>query len=359
MAVMRERSHGGRSAVRVSVPSGSSSASSRLSVVYLAVVPVGFLLWRTFFEDGSFTLDAFRSAYDVFGLSEMVVNSLIFAVASTAIATAIGTALAYVVVRTDAPWKPFLFAAALIPIATPGVLYVVAWVFLASPRTGILNQVLEPVFGPGALNIFGMGGMIFVESLRLAPMCFLLMYAGFRSLDPSLEESALASGARPRTVFLRVALPLVRPALIATVLIAVVRAISSFEIPAVLGIPGGVWVFTSRLWRAATDLPVNLAEAGAYGTPAPRPHVGRHRPLHAPDEAGSTVRDDDGQGLPAAADAARPLARTGHRVSSSSTSRCRSCCRCSRSSSSRRSPTTRRSPVTASRGRASATTRTF
>lgn len=237
------------------------------AVVYLAVVPVGFLLWRTFVVDGSFTLDAFRSAYDVFGLSEMVKNSIIFAVASTAIAVVIGTALAYVIVRTDAPWKPFLFAAALIPIATPGVLYVVAWVFLASPRTGLLNQALEPLFGPGALNIFGMGGMVFVESLRLAPMCFLLMYAGFRSLDPSLEESALASGARPRTVFLRVALPLVRPALITTILISVVRAISSFEIPAVLGIPGGIWVFTSRLWRAATDLPVNLAEAGALALP--------------------------------------------------------------------------------------------
>jgi iron(III) transport system permease protein len=59
----------------------------------------------------------------------------------------------------------------------------------------------------------------------------------------------------------------VRPALVATVLIVAVRALGSFEIPAILGIPGGVWVFTSRLWRAATTYPVDLAEAGAYALP--------------------------------------------------------------------------------------------
>lgn len=236
-------------------------------VAYVALVPVAFLLWRTFFEGGSLSFDAFREAYSAYRLPEMAANSAIFAAASTAIAVAIGTALAYVVVRTDAPWKPLLFGVALVPLAVPGVLYAVAWVFLASPRTGMLNQALEPAFGPGALNIFGMGGMIFVESLRLAPMAFLLMYAGFRSLDPALEESALAAGARPRTVFWRIALPLVRPALITTILITAVRALGAFEIPAVLGIPGGVWVFTSRLWRVATEYPVNLAEAGAYAIP--------------------------------------------------------------------------------------------
>ena len=198
------------------------------ATVYVALVPIGFLLWRTFVSDGSFSLDGFRVAYGAFGLPEMAANSIVFATASTALAVAIGTGLAYVVVRTDASWKRFLFAIALVPLAVPGVLYAIGWVFLASPRTGVLNEALEPVFGPGALNVFGMGGMIFVESLRLAPFAFLLLYAGFRSLDPALEESALAAGARPRTVFWRIALPLVRPALAAAVLIVAVRALGAF-----------------------------------------------------------------------------------------------------------------------------------
>ncbi len=141
------------------------------AVAWIALVPLVFLLWRTFVSDGSFSLDGVREAYGAFGLAEMAANSIIFAVLSTGLAVAVGTGLAYVVARTDAPWKPVLFALALVPVAVPGVLYAIAWVFLASPRTGLLNKVLEPIFGPGTLNIFGMGGMIFVESLRLVPLC--------------------------------------------------------------------------------------------------------------------------------------------------------------------------------------------
>jgi iron(III) transport system permease protein len=235
--------------------------------VYLALVPLGFLAWQTFFADGSLTLDAVRDAYDTFGLSGLAANSVAFAAASTALGVALGTALAYVVVRTDAPWKPFLFAAALIPIAVPGVLYTIAWIFLASPRTGTLNTLLEPLAGPRAFNVFSLGGMVLVEALRLAPLVFLLMYAAFRSLDPALEESALVGGARTRSVLRRVTLPVVLPALSAAVLVAAVRALEAFEVPALLGIPAGIWVFTSRIWRAVGEYPANLGEAGAYALP--------------------------------------------------------------------------------------------
>jgi iron(III) transport system permease protein len=237
------------------------------AAVYLALVPLGFLAWRTFFDGGGFSLDAVRDAYDTFGLPELAANSLAFATASTALGVGVGTALAYVVVRTDAPWRPFLFAAALVPIAVPGVLYTIAWIFLASPRTGTLNTLLEPLFGPATFNVFSLGGMVLVEGLRLAPLVFLLMYAGFRSLDPALEESALVGGARTRSVLRRVTLPVVLPALSAAVLVAAIRALEAFEVPALLGIPAGIWVFTSRIWRAVSDYPSSLAQAGAYALP--------------------------------------------------------------------------------------------
>jgi iron(III) transport system permease protein len=108
---------------------------------------------------------------------------------------------------------------------------------------------------------------VLVEALRLVPLVFLLMYAGFRSLDPALEESALVGGARTRSVLRRVTLPVVLPALSAAVLVAAIRALEAFEVPALLGIPAGVWVFTSRIWRAVGEYPSNLAAAGAYALP--------------------------------------------------------------------------------------------
>lgn len=235
-------------------------------ISYLALVPLGYLIWSTFITDGALSFDNFRQAYgnEAFSLQSIVLNSLVFALGATLVALAIGTMLAYLVVRTDIPFRGAVFAAALVPLVMPGVLNTIAWVFLASPRIGWINRVFEPVAGPAFFNIFSMGGMIFVEGLSQSSLVFLLMYAGFRSMDPSLEESALMSGARLTTVFRRITLPLARPALYAATLIMTVLALEAFETPTLLGMPSGIWVFTSRIYRVLSEFPVNYGEAGAY-----------------------------------------------------------------------------------------------
>jgi iron(III) transport system permease protein len=235
-----------------------------LGIGYLALVPLGYLLWGTFFDSQGFTLKFFHDAYSAVGLSEMMVNSLTFALGATVLSVAVGTLLAYLIVRTDVPFKPLLIAASLVPLILPGILHTIAWILLASPRVGIYNKALEPLFGPGTINIFSLPGMILVEGLHLAPLVFLLMVAAFRSMDPALEESALLSGAKLPTVFRRVTLPLVRPALYAAILITVVRTLEAFEVPALLGMPQGIWVFTSRIWRVLNTYPPEYGQAGAY-----------------------------------------------------------------------------------------------
>src|SRR5215210_9444506 len=157
-----------------------------------------------------------------------------------------------------------MMAASLVPLILPGILHTIAWIFLASPRIGLYNKILEPVFGPGTLNVFSLPGMMVVEGLHLSPLVFLLMVASFRSMDPALEESALLSGARLPTVFRRITVPLARPALYASILTIVVRALESFEVPALLGLPSHIWVFTSRIWSVLNSTPPNYSQAGAY-----------------------------------------------------------------------------------------------
>jgi len=233
-------------------------------VGYLALVPVLYLLWGTFYDGASITLRFFGEAYSAFGLGEMIYNSFSFAIGATLLSVFLGTSLAYLTVRTNVPFKGLIFAASLVPLIVPGILHTIAWIFLASPRVGVFNKILEPIFGPGTFNIFSIWGMMFVEGLHLSPLVFLLMYAAFRSMDPSLEESALMSGARLPTVLRRITLPLSKPALYASILIMAVRALEAFEVPALLGIPNGVWVFTSRIWRVLNQYPANYGQAGAY-----------------------------------------------------------------------------------------------
>jgi iron(III) transport system permease protein len=235
-----------------------------LLVAYLSLVPLGFLLWQTFVRGGDLTIASFRTAYSEGGLFGMAFNSFAFAGGATALAMVVGTALAYLVVRTDVPFKPLMFAASLVPLIIPGILHTIAWFFLLSPQIGVLNQhVIHPLTGHN-FNITSIPGMILVEGLHLAPLVFLLMVASFRSMDPSLEESAVMSGAPLRTVFLRITLPLARPALYAAILIMAVRTLESFEVPAVLGLNQHIWVFTSRIWSTLNQVPADYATAGAY-----------------------------------------------------------------------------------------------
>src|SRR3954447_12896049 len=193
-------------------------------VGYLGAVPLGFLLWQTFVKNGELTLENFRGAYPDIGLGEMMLNSFAFAFGSTAVALAIGSVLAYLIVRTDVPGKPLMFAASLVPLIIPGILHTIAWIFVLDPNIGVANKwVIEPLDGHHPFNVYSIPGMVVIEGLHLAPLVFLLMVAAFRSMDPSLEESAIMSGASLPTVFRKITLPLVRPALYAGILIMVVR----------------------------------------------------------------------------------------------------------------------------------------
>jgi iron(III) transport system permease protein len=228
-------------------------------VAYLTLVPLGYLLWETFGGDRGFTLENFGDAYSTVGLGSMARDSLLFAVGSGLIALVTGTALAFLVVRTDIPFRRVVFVGSLVPLIVPGILYTISWILLASPRIGVFSD-----FVPVGLDVFSMPGMVVVEGLHLSPLVFLLMAAAFRSMDPALEESALMSGAPLHRVVRRVTLPLARPALYASLLIMIVRGLESFEVPALLGIPAGIWVFTSRIWRSLDQFPADLGEAGAY-----------------------------------------------------------------------------------------------
>jgi len=168
--------------------------------------------------------------------------------------------------RTNTPCKALFFALSLIPLVIPGILFTVSWILLGSPKIGLINLALQKVFSTDAVfvNVYSMAGMIWVDALHYSPMAFLLMTAAFRAMDPALEESAVMSGARVWQVVTRVTLPLVWPAIFATLLILFVRAIESFEVPALLGLPVGIQVFTSAIYQAVHRYPSQVGLASSY-----------------------------------------------------------------------------------------------
>ena len=239
---------------------------------WLSLVPVAFLLWQSFLTPETattparFTWENYGTAYFSAETFRLFGNSVAFGIGSSAVAFVSGTFFAWVNERTNTPFKSMFFALSLIPLVIPAILFTVSWILLASPKIGIVNVALQELFDTDFVfvNIYSLGGMIFVDGMHQSPLAFLLMTAAFRAMDPALEESALMSGATVPQIARRVTLKLAWPAALAALLILFVRAVESFEVPALLGLPVGIEVYTSSIYQAIQRYPSEVGLASAY-----------------------------------------------------------------------------------------------
>ena len=241
-------------------------------VAWLALVPLVFLLWQSFLTPQTaavpsrYTLENYWTAYFSSETAELFLNSVEFASGSALLALVLGTCLAWMNERTNTPCKALFYSLAIIPLVVPGVLFTVSWMMLASPKIGIINLALQMLLHRDTVfvDIYSMAGMIWVDGLHYSPMAFLMMTAAFRSMDPSLEEQAAMSGASMLQTARRITLKLAWPAALGSLLILFVRAIESFEVPALLGLPVGIHVYTSSIYQAIHQYPSEVGLASAY-----------------------------------------------------------------------------------------------
>src|SRR3954470_9854619 len=243
-----------------------------LLVMWLALVPLVFLVWQSFLTPQTatrpavFTLENYRNAYYSAETFRLFLNSVQYAAGTSVFALFLGTTLAWMNERTNTPFKKLFFALSIIPLVIPGILFVVAWIMLASPKIGILNVAVQRLFDTDYVpfNIYTMTGMIWTDGLHYSPMAFLLMTAAFRSMDPSLEESAMMSGASILQIAWKITLKLSWPAAVGSLLILFVRSLESFEVPALLGLPVGIQVYTSSIYQAIHQYPSQIGLAASY-----------------------------------------------------------------------------------------------
>jgi iron(III) transport system permease protein len=220
------------------------------------------------FEDGAhWTLDNLAAAYRDASLFRTVIpNTLVFTAGSVALTFCVAFVLAWLVERTDLPLRDGVYTIVLFPLLVPGIVFSITWIFLLAPNTGWINVALRAVLGGrvGPLDIFSMGGMILVQGLGLVPFVFLLLTAALRSMNPSYEEASAVAGATPLKTFLRVTLPVLRPGLLAPLILATLVTLEQFETPLVIGFPARINVYSTRIFlelNPDTDLP-------AYGRAA-------------------------------------------------------------------------------------------
>ena len=243
-----------------------------LFVLYLAGVPLVMLLYGSIRsapigEPGAaYTLENYVKAYFDKEFYLLLLNSIYYGLGTCALTFVIGTYLAWVSERTNTPLKKIFVVMSLIPFIIPGILSTISWILLLSPKIGLINLMVKDVLGLEStpFNIYSMWGMIWAEAIHLYPLVFLLMSAAFRNMDTSLEEAALTAGSSTFTTLRRVTLPLMRPAMFSVLLINFVRGIEAFEVPALIGVPAKISVFTTKIFLAIHQFPSDFGLAGAY-----------------------------------------------------------------------------------------------
>src|ERR671919_172780 len=239
-------------------------------LIYLAILPL-FMLLKGSFEmevaprEFVLTLQNYQKAYASEYTYSTFANSLIFASGSAGLTFFLGTVLAWLTERTNTPLRGLFVPIAVVPLILPGVLESIAWIFLLSPKFGYLNVALMFLFGLQSppFNVFSLPGMIWVHSVGQVPLAFLMMVAAFKSMDPSLEESAMMSGANTGQTLRRVTLRLLMPTIASVVLILFVRTLESFETPALIGMPARIYVYTSEIYLAFNEYPPDYGRGAA------------------------------------------------------------------------------------------------
>src|ERR671911_2024691 len=241
------------------------------TLAYLVLPPFFFILHTSLVTDrglqaGSFTIQHFSNIIDSLGdVKTLLSNSMIFSVGSAGIALVYGTSLAWLAERSNAPFRKLAYVSAYVSFAIPGIIKVVGWIMLLGPKAGILNAPAVAWTGEPFFNIFSMSGMILIESFLWIPIVFLLMATPFRSMDPSLEEAATTAGSSGWQVFRRVTFPLALPSVLAVLILTFIRSLEAFEIPALIGIPAGVEVLTTKIYlQIKGGLIPKYGEASAY-----------------------------------------------------------------------------------------------
>src|SRR5262249_43416266 len=182
--------------------------------------------------------------------AELWITTLVYSLGSSALAIALGVSSAWLVARTDAPFRQVAVIAAVLSLAVPVIIKSIGWIMLLGPNSGLVNVALRAVVGgeEGPIQLYSLGGMIFVEGMLWMPVVFLLTLPVLYAMDPSREEAAAPSGADLRQTFQRVTLPLMRPSAVAVFLLALIRALESFEVPLLIGAPGNLHTLTTAIY---------------------------------------------------------------------------------------------------------------
>ena len=260
--------HAGWSAFRFKDPTFPVWVGAAILLVFLMLFPLGAIFRASLWDDNGISLSRYLEVFTNKQFLKAIWNTLIISTWVGAISVIVGALLAWLVTRTDLPWKKSIRALVMASFVTPPFLGAFAWTLLAGPNAGSLNKLYRAMTGSedALFNIFSMPGLIFVMALYSFPYVFSMIANVCELISSDLEDAAEILGANRWRTALTVTLPLAMPALIGGFILAFLQSLSLFGAPAILGLPAGLHTITTQIW-ALFQYPPRLDMAAAFSVP--------------------------------------------------------------------------------------------
>ena len=251
---------------------------SVLILVVIVALPVVLIFWTSFIVDGHLNMKAVMDTIMQEETFQALKMSIMIAACVIVTCTFVGTLFAWLVTRTDLPFKETMKVLFTVPFMLPAFIGALAWKMLLSPRAGYINQLWMAITGTrhALFNIYGFWGIVIIETMYLFPFVFIQVSGALERMDPTLEESARISGAGLFTITRKITIPLIMPAVVAGALLVCLYSLSHFGTPAILGTEVGIYTIPTMIYelihqsagsftaiRAATVLSVVLVLSAA------------------------------------------------------------------------------------------------
>ena len=219
----------------------------------LIILPMSWLVYYSLVDrTGAFTLENFQRLFTDPIFVDPLITTVIIATSASVICCAAAAPMGWLVARTDMPLQRTVRVMVTASFVTPPFLGAIAWELLAAPNSGLINKAYRALTGAGMdehlLNIYSLGGVIFVISCYTFPYVFVLVANALDRIPGDLEDASSILGGRTWTTARRITIPLAMPALLAGALVAFLQAMTLFGSPAILALPAGFHTMTTKIW---------------------------------------------------------------------------------------------------------------
>ncbi len=226
-----------------------------LLIILVFIAPIVRLFLMSLKSEEGYSLWNYALLLQEDRTRKAILNTIVIAVGSTAIAAILGSAFAFIIAYTNVRRKRLLELLVLLPFIIPSYIITLSWSSLFSQK-GTINQTLSAM-GLGKINVYSIAGIILVLGFCNVPIVYMNVIHMLRKIPTDMEWAARTCGYGIGQAMLKINLVQAMPAIISGSILAFLAAIDNFAVPAFLGISSGIPVLSTYIYEKSISFGPN------------------------------------------------------------------------------------------------------